>query len=254
MEEDAYREMYALEDVHWWFRGRRDVIRALLQRTELPAQLRLLDAGCGTGRNLVEFGSLGAAAGVDPSADAVAFCLDRGLADVRQAGIEALPFGPDEFELLLACDVLEHVEDDRGALVELRRVASAGGLLLITVPAYQWLWTEHDVQLHHVRRYTLRTLRSRVRDTGWDVVHATYFNSIALPLVAGARLAERRSSRHGHTDLDRTPEVLNGVLALPMKFEAWMIRHGARLPAGVSIGMLCRNPSSPHNRAHSPPS
>ena len=242
MEEGAYREMYALEDVHWWFRGRRAVIRALLHRAELPAKVRLLDAGCGTGRNLVEFGSLGAAAGVDPSAEAVAFCQERGLEDVRRGGIETLPFGPDEFDLLLACDVLEHVEDDTGALVELRRVASPGGMLLITVPAYHWLWTEHDVQLHHVRRYTLRRLRARVREAGWDLVHSTYFNSIALPLVAGARLAERRSSRQGHTDLDRTPAALNGVLALPMKLEAGMIRHGARLPAGVSLGMLCRKP------------
>src|SRR5580692_6047449 len=206
MEEEAYREMYVQEDVHWWFRGRRDVIWALLHRTQLPAKVRLLDAGCGTGRNLVEFGSLGSAAGVDPSPEAVAFCHDRGLDDVRQAGIEALPFGPDEFDLVLALDVLEHVEDDLGALVELRRVASAEGLLLITVPA-------------------------------------SYFNSLALPLVAGARVAERRSSRTGRTDLDRTPAALNGVLELPMKFEAWMIRHGAHLPAGVSIGMLCRNAS-----------
>ena len=141
-----------------------------------------------------------------------------------------------------ACDVLEHVEDDGGALTELRRVASAGGMLLITVPAYQWMWTEHDVQLHHFRRYTLRNLRFRVRDAGWDLVRATYFNSMALPLVAAARLAERPSSRRGHTDLDRTPAILNGVLELPMKLEAIMIGHGARLPAGVSLGMLCRNP------------
>ena len=73
MEEEAYSEMYVQEDVHWWFRGRRDVIWALLHRAQLPAKVRLLDAGCGTGRNLVEFGSLGSAAGVDPSADAVAF-------------------------------------------------------------------------------------------------------------------------------------------------------------------------------------
>jgi SAM-dependent methyltransferase len=242
MEEGAYAEMYGLEDAHWWFRGRRAVIRALLDHAKLPPKVRLLDAGCGTGRNLVEFGSLGSAAGVDPSADAVAFCQERGLHDVRQAGLETLPFGPGEFDLLLACDVLEHVEDDGGALTELRRVASAGGMLLITVPAYQWMWTEHDVQLHHFRRYTLRNLRFRVRDAGWDLVRATYFNSMALPLVAAARLAERPSSRRGHTDLDRTPAILNGVLELPMKLEAIMIGHGARLPAGVSLGMLCRNP------------
>jgi SAM-dependent methyltransferase len=203
----------------------------------------LLDAGCGTGRNLVEFGSLGSTAGVDPSADAVSFCQDRGLEDVRRAGIEDLPFGADEFDLVLACDVLEHVEDDIGALVELRRVTSPGGTLLITVPAYPWMWTEHDVQLHHVRRYTLRVLRARVRAAGWHLERSTHFNSLALPVVAAARLVERTSSRPGHTDLDRTPAKLNGVLAWPMRLEAKLIRHGARLPAGVSLGMLCRNPS-----------
>src|SRR6202034_1365935 len=85
VEEDAYREMYALEDIHWWFRGRRDVIGALIERISLPASPRILAAGCGTGRNLVEFGPLGRASGVDPSADAVAFCRERGLGDVRQS-------------------------------------------------------------------------------------------------------------------------------------------------------------------------
>jgi SAM-dependent methyltransferase len=235
--------MYALEDIHWWFRGRRDVIGALIERIALPASPRILDAGCGTGRNLVEFGPLGRASGVDPSADAVAFCRERGLGDVRQSGIEALPFDANTFDLLLACDVIEHIPDDLGALQELRRVAVAGGTLLITVPAYQWLWTEHDVQLHHIRRYTERLLRSRVLAAGWDIVHSTFFNSIALPVVAGARLVEKFSpSRHGQTDLDRTPESLNGVLHLPMKLEARMIQRGIRLPAGVSLGMLCRKP------------
>jgi SAM-dependent methyltransferase len=242
MEEDAYAEMYALEDVHWWFRGRRAVIGALLDHAVLPPKPRLLDAGCGTGRNLVEFGSAGTAAGVDPSADAVAFCHQRGLGEVHRAGLERLPFDADEFDVLLACDVIEHVEDDVGALVELRRVARPGGTLLITVPAYQWMWTQHDVQLHHVRRYTLRALRGRVQEAGWDPVYATYFNSMALPVVAVTRLTERKSNRHGHTDLDRTPAGLNGLLSMPMRLEASMIRHGAHLPAGVSVGMLCRKP------------
>ncbi len=246
MDEHAYLEMYELEDSHWWFRGRRAVIWALLGHAELPEKARLLDAGCGTGRNLVEFARLGPAAGVDPSGDAVAFCHARGLPDVRRAGLESLPFDSGQFDLLLACDVLEHVDDDVGALVELRRVAGAGATLLVTVPAYQWMWTEHDVQLHHLRRYTLPVVRARVEAGGWEPVHATYFNSLVLPVVAPARLlarrTARRTARRGHTDLDRTPAALNGALEVPMRLEAAMIARGARLPAGVSVGVVARNP------------
>jgi SAM-dependent methyltransferase len=275
MEQSAYAEMYELEDRHWWFRGRRALIWALLRRADVTVHPRLLDAGCGTGRNLVEFGPLGRASGVDPSPDAVSFCHQRGLDDVRVAGLEDLPFGDDEFDLLLACDVLEHIEDDTGAMRELRRVAAPGARLLITVPAYQWMWTEHDVQLHHVRRYTLAVLQERLRASGWTVTQATYFNSILLPVVAAARLTSRwsarwaaarssrpssrpsshlsspessasattRSSRQGHTDLDRTPALLNAVLELPMRLEAALVGRGARFPAGVSLGLVCRGPS-----------
>jgi len=119
-------------------------------------------------------------------------------------------------------------------------VAADGAHLLITVPAYQWMWTEHDVQLHHVRRYTSAVLRERVRASGWDVEQATYFNSLLLPFVAAARVLARRTSRRGHTDLDRTPPLLNRALELPMRLEAAMISRGARFPAGVSLGLVCR--------------
>ena len=239
MDPGAYAEMYHQEEVHWWFRGRRDVIWALIGRAGLPPSPRLLDAGCGTGRNLVEFGALGPATGVDPSADAVAFCHDRGLADVQVAGLEALPFDDGRFDLLLACDVLEHVADNAGALGELWRVAAPGAALVLTVPAYQWLWTDHDVALHHLRRYTRRPLCRLVVEAGWRPVQATYFNSLLLPVVAAARLAARRSNRPGRTDLGRTPAGLNGALELPLRLEAAAIRRGARLPAGVSVGMVC---------------
>jgi SAM-dependent methyltransferase len=244
MEGSAYAEMYEEEDRHWWFQGRRALIWALLRQVQLPPRPRVLDAGCGTGRNLVEFGALGTATGVDMSDDAVAFCHRRGLPDVRRAGLETLPFGDGSFDLLLACDVIEHVEDDGAALAELRRVAAPGAHLVITTPAYQWLWSEHDVQLHHVRRYTGRLLDERTRGAGWEPVRSTYFNTILLPVVAAARLASRRPrhrrARRGHTDLDRTPAALNGVLVLPLRLEASLVRRGARLPAGVSLGVVCR--------------
>lgn len=238
--------MYHQEEVHWWFRGRRAVIGALLGSTELPAPSRVLDAGCGTGRTMAELAMLGTVSGVDPSSEAVRFCQARGLQDVHQAGLEDLPFADRVFDVVLACDVLEHVEDDLGALLELRRVTKQGGALVVTVPAYKWMWTEHDVALHHLRRYTNAQLLCRATKAGWAVQRSTYFNSVLLPLAAAGRLGSRLLatagwSRQGRTDLDRTPAVLNQLMELPMRFEASVIRGGSRFPAGVSIGMICKN-------------
>jgi SAM-dependent methyltransferase len=241
VEEQVYQELYELEDEHWWFRGRRAVIRALLDRAPLPERPRILDAGCGTGRNLVELGALGDARGVDPSPDAIAFCRRRGLGAVTEAGIESLPFPDGSFDLVVATDVIEHIEDDAGALAELGRVAAGGGFLLLTVPAYMWLWSQHDDSHHHRRRYTLRMLRDRVQAAGWRPTAESYFNTTLLgPIAAVRTLTRRRSGSRGRSDYQLTEGPLNTVLSLPMRGEAALIRRGAHLPAGVSIGMLCQ--------------
>jgi SAM-dependent methyltransferase len=242
VEDAIYQQLYDLEDGHWWFRGRRAVLWALMRRAGLPegvGGVRILDAGCGTGRNLAEFGALGTAQGVDPSPQAIDFCRRRGLGGVTAAGIEALPFGDASFDLILATDVLEHVERDDLAASELRRVAAPGALLVVTVPAYRWLWSQHDDSHHHLRRYTAGALRERLGTAGWRPVLLTYFNSLLLPPIALVRILARRQSR-GRTDYQLTGGLLNRALELPMRLEAALIGRGVRFPAGVSIGMVCR--------------
>lgn len=244
VEDSVYAQLYALEDSHWWFRGRRAVIWALLGGVELPAGAKLLDAGCGTGRNLIEYGALAEGAGVDPSSHAVAFCHQRGLRSVTQAGLEALPYEDESFSLILALDVIEHIEQDELALRELRRVVRPDGRLLITVPAYQWLWSHHDETHHHHRRYTLPRLRAVVARAGWRPERATYFNSLLLPPIAAARelSGRRRSGRNGNSkrsDYDMSPAPLNRLLEMPMRAEAKAIAKGFSFAAGVSIGMVC---------------
>jgi SAM-dependent methyltransferase len=240
LEDWRYQELYELEDRHWWFRSRRRFIWALLHRAEVSSSPRILDAGCGTGRNLVEFGSLGEAEGVDFSDEAVAFCHRRGLDGVRRARLEELPFPDSRFDLILATDVIEHLEDDRRALAELRRVAAPGARLIITVPAYNWLWSEHDDSHHHQRRYTLRRLRAPVNATGWEPVVSSYYYTGMLPAVAAVRAARKvRSQGNGRSDLDLTPAALNRLLELPVQAEAKLVERGLRLPFGVSLGMVC---------------
>lgn len=240
MEQQAYREQFELEDTHWWFQGRRAVLRALLARAGTNGHMRVLDAGCGTGRNMLEFSSLGAVEGVDASSEAIEFCRRRGLDGVREGQIEQLPFADGSFDLILATDVLEHLRDDHAALIELRRVAAPGGRLLATVPAYRWLWSQHDTVHHHFRRYTWRVLRGRLLAAGWEPAQWSYFNSLLLPPIAAVRLASRRNQAGEvqRADLKLTPPSLNRLLARPMGIEAELIAHGVRLPAGVSIGVV----------------
>ncbi len=238
MDETAYKEHFEAEDHHWWFRGRWAVVEALLSRTQLPAEPRILDAGCGTGGNFVRYAQRGPTDGVDPSPDAVRFCQERGLSSVQQAGLEELPFEDERFDLIAATDVLEHVDAENQALREMWRVAAPGGVLLLTVPAYAWLWSEEDEKLHHYRRYTRRRLRLATKKAGWKPEIATYFNSVLLPAIALAR--QLPNGNPDRAEVDRTPAILDGPLGLPMQLEARMIAAGVRLPAGVSVGIVCR--------------
>ena len=238
MEERVYRLVYEQEERHWWFRGRRAVIESLLERAGDPKPARVLDAGCGTGRNLELYRRLGDAEGVDPSPTAVEFCRRRGLDSVRVGDAQRLPFEDGRFGLVAATDVIEHIPDDARALTEMRRVTAPGGALVATVPAYRWMWSAEDERLGHYRRYTLPELRDRCAATGWRPVFGTYFNLLLLPAIAaGRRLRLRSESKR---ELERTPAALDAPLSLPMRAEAALIRRGARLPAGVSVALLCR--------------
>jgi SAM-dependent methyltransferase len=235
-----YREQFEVEERHWWFLSRRAVVRSLLSRAGLPPEPRILDAGCGTGANLIEYERLGHATGVDVFPEAIALCRERGLDNVLEAPVEELPFDAGSFDVLFATDVIEHLDDDVLALRELRRVAAAGARLVLTVPAYGWLWSDHDVSVHHRRRYTAELLRERVRPAGWNPTVETYFFATALPAVALVRtLRRRRSGGDRRSDLSLPPAPVNRLLQLPTLAEAKAIERGARLPAGVSVGMVC---------------
>jgi SAM-dependent methyltransferase len=232
--------MLSSDERHWWYRGRRRVLRAQLDRLPLAPGARLLDAGCGSGRTLDELARYGRASGIDLSPEAVAAAQRRGHRDVRVGRVEELPYPDATFDVVTCLDVIEHTPDDRASLAELRRVARPGGLLLVTVPAYQGLWSWHDEVNLHFRRYDSASLRAAAREAGWDVVSDTHFNSVLLGPAAVVRLAQRRRARHTHSDLELTPPRLNGLLELPLRLESRLVAAGTRLPAGLSLLAVLR--------------
>jgi SAM-dependent methyltransferase len=232
------------DERHWWYRGRRRILRTQLDRLPPTAGRALLDVGCGSGRTLDELAGYGIATGVDLSEDAIRCARERGHANVLRAAAEKLPFTDATFDVVTCLDVLEHTFDDRPALRELRRVTRPGGQLILTVPAYPALWSRHDERNLHRRRYTVAALRDAATAGGWDVVRHSHFNALLLLPAATVRLAERvRPPRSARSDLERTPPTLDRVLELPFVLESALLRAGARLPFGLSLLMVLRRPS-----------
>ncbi len=150
-----------------------------------------------------------------------------------------MPFADDSFDLAVSLDVIEHLEDDLSALRELRRTVAPGGALLVTVPAYQWLWSGHDEINHHHRRYTRRTLQRVAEQAGWKQVRTTYFNSLLLPVAIVLRVLER-VNRTKTTEIEPRPVGAagtrsTGCSSVRSTLESALIARGRRIPAGLSL-------------------
>ena len=213
------------------------MLEGVIAQLRLPARARILDAGCGSGRNMVELAHQGIVTGIELSETSVSLARERSVGEVIEGSVLEMPFAADSFELAASLDVIEHLEDDLGALRELRRVVAPGGALLITVPAYQWLWSGHDEINHHHRRYTRRSLLKVAQEAGWEPVRTTYFNSLLLPVAIVLRVLDKVNTKTTESSLDLwvPPEPLNWVLERPLALEAALIERGGRIPAGLSL-------------------
>ncbi len=237
MDRDYELQTHKAEDRHWWYRGRRTVLEGVIASLRLPARARILDAGCGSGRNMVELARHGIVTGVELSQTSVDLARERKVGEVIAGSVLEMPFAADSFDLAVSLDVIEHLEDDLGALREMRRMVAPGGALLVTVPAYPWLWSGHDEINHHYRRYTRRSLQRVAEQAGWEQVRTTHFNSLLLPAAIVLRVLDRLSRKTTESSLDLwvPPEPLNWLLERPLALEAALIARGGRIPAGLSL-------------------
>ena len=242
MELEYELQTHRAEDRHWWYQGRRRVLERAIARLGLPADARILDAGCGSGRNMVDLAHYGTVTGVELSPTSVRLAREREAGEVLEGSVLDMPFDDGAFDLSVSLDVIEHLEDDVGALRELRRVTAPGGALLVTVPAYQWLWSGHDVINHHHRRYNRRTLLAAAEAAGWREDSSAHFNSVLLPVAIALRALERfkPSTTKSSLDLWVPPAPLNWALRQPLNLEAAVIGRGGSIPAGLSLMAVYR--------------
>ncbi|HLZ71427.1 MAG TPA: class I SAM-dependent methyltransferase [Dehalococcoidia bacterium] len=243
MDAALYEQHQRLEDTHWWFLGRRHLVLRELRRHAGPDPGPILDVGCGTGGMLPHLQRIAPAVGLDSAEEAAQACRRRDVAFVHGWG-PRLPFADGSFGTITALDVIEHVSDDTGMLRELHRVLRPGGLLLITVPAYQFLWSQHDEFNHHQRRYRRRTLQRAVRRAGFGIARLSYYNTLLFP-AAVARKAMMRFQRGSGpvSHLEELPTPLNALLRGVMLREEPIVARWD-LPFGASLICAARRPAA----------
>lgn len=235
----AYVALHAEEDArHWYFRGRLAVLRCALARVLPPPPLRLLDIGCGTGNVLAALGAFGEAVGVESNDALLAVAQAAGLNARKGALPDDLAVAPGWADVVLLLDVVEHLDDDLVGLRGTRPALRDGGWLIVTVPAFPWLWSAHDVMLGHRRRYTAAGLRRVVEAAGYRVEGLSYFNTLLFPGVVAIRLWKRLCGDDRH-DLKRPGPAVNALLERLFALERHLVPTPA-LPFGASLMLVAR--------------
>jgi SAM-dependent methyltransferase len=249
LEAEQYAVMARRETRHWWYAGMRRVALAVLDHALAgQSDLRILDAGCGTGGTTIELRRFGNVTGVDLAWEALLPARTRGLPDLARGSVERLPFKDATFDVVTSFEVLYHlgVESDLSALVELRRVLRRDGLLLLRLPAHDWLRGEHDRLVHTRHRYSRAEVVAKLSEAGFEVELVSWANTVLfLPAVAKRLLEHQNGNGHddssaGEPDLWQPPEPLNLLLESAVAVEALAIPRRVPLPFGLSVLALAR--------------
>ena len=237
LNEIEYQKLAAVEDTMWWFRALRKNVLSLIERFAPRSAAPMLDAGCGTGGVLRAVEQVHGPAplfGFDIFPGAASLAAASTRAHVAVASVNALPYPSGSFKCIFSLDVMcqRGVEPAR-TLREFHRCLAPGGIVIIQVPAYMWLWSYHDVQCHTAHRFTRHEVEMFLRAQGFKPRFATYWNAMLLPLLAIRRKVLPVS--HAETDVRKYPVLLDRIFSAVVSLDCKMISHGFTLPFGSSV-------------------
>lgn len=227
--------MFRNEDHHWWFVARRRIVQKVLD-SYLPdaEKRRILEVGCGSGGNLELLSTYGTLYAMELDDYARELANTRGACLVEKGSMpDNIPF-LETFDLICMLDVLEHIEDDVKALREIGNKLNPSGKLLLTVPAFEFLWSAHDVALAHKRRYGKKQLIELLGTAGFKTVYSTYFNSFLFPVIAATRFFNHVMGTKDGTDVKMPSCAVNALLTKMLSSEK-LFMPGMSLPVGVSL-------------------
>lgn len=246
MQLEEYDLMFQAETRHWWYLGMEKISQAVLDHWyHQGTNLRILDAGCGTGYAMVSFlKQYGVITGIDISKPAIKYTHQRGASQLAHASVTDLPFQDGCFDLVISFDVLsiQAVDDDSTALREFFRILPKGGRIFLRLPAYDWLQSQHDRAIHTARRYTSAKVAGRLKANGFIVEYISHINTLLFPFVLFKRLSEKIiKTKTISSNLSINPGVFNGIFQKILALESGLVPK-VRLPYGLSVIAVGRKP------------
>ena len=236
MENKIFQKMLKLESSHWWFVARRKIIQRAINNLDLPRNIRILDAGCGNGDNLSLLSTFGDLVAFEKNEYALKTAKSKKIGEIYKAELpDKLPNTiKTNFDLIVLLDVLEHIDDDSKSLTTVRKLMNNKGIILITVPAFQWLWSEHDVIHHHKRRYSKSELREKLDSSGFRIKYISYFNTLLFPFALVERIGQKIFSPSNPEILELSNNKINFLLEKIFSLEA-IFMNKISLPFGLSL-------------------
>lgn len=241
MEKIEYKNIYENEERHFFYVSTHRLVLDLVKRWKNKRDLKILDAGCGTGGLALKLSMLGKVAAIDASPEAVKFANKRGVA-AKLASIEKIPFPDKTFDLVTCIDVIYHkqVKNDIGALSEIRRILRPGGVLVLRVPANRYLMSAHDRHVHTARRYSKKELDRKLRQAGFVVKYISFVHS-PIFLVSLIRLiVERLMHKQATSTIGKVNPVVNSILKIMLRLEADVVCRGVAIPFGQGLVAVAR--------------
>ena len=244
MDRDVYDSMCKNEENHWWFSSRRLIIQKILERFVGTQSSSVLEVGCGSGGSLNMLSAYGEVSAMELDERAREAANSRGVCDVKKGRLpDDIPF-ENNFDLICILDVLEHIEGDLAVIKALEKKLTPSGKLLITVPAYQFLWSEHDVIHHHKRRYSRSQLEALCLKSGLHVRYFSYFNTFLFPIILAIRLMSKVLKKSSGRGINKPSGFINKTLAKIFSSERFLLPQ-VTFPFGVSIILVAEKAEAP---------
>ena len=239
MKDNVYYDMAKQQKEHWWFKARREILDKIISKCDLSDSARILEIGCGTGGNLLMLKKHGNVYAMEMNEFASEYAARTTGVDVRKGWLpDNIPYN-EKFNLVCMFDVLEHIQDDKKALIEITKLLIPMGTLVITVPAYSWLYGTHDKMMHHYRRYSRNALNKTISYSSLNILKIFYFNTLLFPLVILSRLADMLKNSDESVGYSTPNNIVNQLLYRIFSIERILVNK-INFPFGTSIVAICR--------------
>lgn len=226
MEKFLYQDLYNLEEKHWWHKNKRKLIKSLIAKYSQKRNLQILDLGCGTGKNIEELKNFGKVWGIDNSIDAINFCKQRGLKNIFLRSSSSTQFPNNFFDVVLVMDVLEHTNDLK-TLMEISRILKKDGLVIISVPAFSWLWSKWDVIHYHKRRYTIKKLSYKLTKYEFSIIKISYvYSFLVIPILLVRLFKTFLKKKNYSSDFQISFPIVNQLFSILCNIERLIILYG----------------------------